>query len=383
MSDTGIPRSERIIYGQTKPGFTEKQEITRILYLAFPMRQTLLKMQALIQKQMKNAIALRKPASALPWRPDEPCRQPLYRWSSNADEWQPLQASEPSPNKSKATRLAVYSWNIDFMLPHGDSRMNSALKHLEELSRQHRNDNNTAVVINIQECVPSDLTLISEKDWIRDSFYRTDVDTANWASGAYGTTTLVDRRLDALSCFRVHYSATQMERDALFVDVEASGQIVRLCNTHLESLAMEPPRRPAQMQLIASHMHAEDISGAVVTGDFNAIQPFDRTLHTDNNLEDAYLNLGGTEGDGRDDNEGYTWGQQALPELRQLFGCSRMDKVFFCGDGLELLGFERFGADVEPDKSEEDVRKDLLSLGFEKPWITDHLGVKAVFEIKH
>jgi tyrosyl-DNA phosphodiesterase 2 len=269
------------------------------------------------------------------------------------------------------------------MLPHGDSRMNSALKHLEELSRQHRNDNNTAVVINIQECVPSDLTLVGEKDWIRDGFYRTDVDTANWASGAYGTTTLVDRRLDVLSCFRVHYSATRMERDALFVDVESSGQRVRFCNTHLESLAMEPPRRPAQMQLIASHMHAEDISGAVVTGDFNAIQPFDRTLHTDNNLKDAYLKLGGTEGDGRDDNEGYTWGQQALPELRQLFGCSRMDKVFFCGDGLELLEFERFGADVEPDKSEEDVRNDLLSLGFEKPWITDHLGVKAVFEIKH
>ncbi|KAH7151326.1 Endonuclease/exonuclease/phosphatase [Fusarium sp. MPI-SDFR-AT-0072] len=341
------------------------------------------KLQALIQKQMENAIALSKPASSLPWRPDEPWKQPFYRWSSSADEWQPLQASKPSPNKFKATRLAVYSWNIDFMLPHGDSRMNSALKHLEELSRQHRNDNNTAVVINIQECVPSDLTLIGEKDWIRDGFYRTDVDTANWASGAYGTTTLVDRRLDVLSCFRVHYSATRMERDALFVDVEASGQKLRLCNTHLESLALEPPRRPAQMELIASHMHADDISGAVVTGDFNAIQPFDRTLHTDNKLEDAYLKLGGTEGDGRDDNEGYTWGQQALPELRQLFGCSRMDKVFFCGDGLELLEFERFGNDVEPDESEEDVRKDLLSLGFERPWITDHLGVKAVFEVKH
>jgi tyrosyl-DNA phosphodiesterase 2 len=346
------------------------------------MRRTPLKMQALIQKQIENAIALRKPASSLPWRPDEPWKQPFYRWSSKANGWQQLQASEPSPNKFKATKVAIYSWNIDFMLPHGDSRMNSALKHLEELSHQHRSDEQTAVVINIQECVPSDLTLIGEKSWIRDAFYRTDVDTANWASGAYGTTTLIDRRLEVLSCFRVHYSATRMERDALFIDATSNGQKLRLCNTHLESLAMEPPRRPAQMRLIASHMHADDLSGAVVTGDFNAIQPFDRALHTDNDLEDAYLKLGGKEGDGRDDNEGYTWGQQALPELRQLFGCSRMDKVFFCGDGLKILEFERFGAGVEPEESEEDVRKDLLSFGFEKPWITDHLGVKAVFEIK-
>ncbi|KAF5638005.1 endonuclease exonuclease phosphatase family [Fusarium sp. NRRL 52700] len=339
-------------------------------------------MQALIQKQIENAIALRKPASSLSWQPDEPCKQPFYRWSSRADEWQPLQASEPSSDRPKATKLAIYSWNIDFMLPHGDSRMNSALKHLQELSRQHRSDDKTAVVINIQECVPSDLDLIGEKDWIRSDFYRTDIDTANWASGAYGTTTLVDRRLDVVSCFRVHYSATRMERDALFVDVEASGQKLRLCNTHLESLALEPPRRPAQMKLIASHMHADNVSGAVVTGDFNAIQPFDRTLHTDNQLQDAYLKLGGTEGNGRDDNEGYTWGQQALTQMRQQFGCSRMDKVFFCGDALELLEFERFGANVEPEDGEEGVRKDLLSLGFEQPWITDHLGVKAVFELR-
>jgi tyrosyl-DNA phosphodiesterase 2 len=58
-----------------------------------------------------------------------------------------------------------------------------------------------------------------------------------------------------------------------------------------------------------------------------------------------------------------------------------MDKVFFCGDSLRLQAFERFGADVEPDQEEEEVRKELLSIGFERPWVTDHLGVKATFEI--
>jgi tyrosyl-DNA phosphodiesterase 2 len=279
--------------------------------------------------------------------------------------------------------MAIYSWNIDFMLPHGDARMNAALAHLEELTSQHRSDENTAVVINLQECVPSDLLNIGQKPWIRDNFYCTDMDTSTWGSGLYGTTTLVDRRLEISSCFRVHYSATKMERDALFVDISLkSDKAIRLCNTHLESLASEPPLRPAQMNIIATHMRDESISGAVVTGDFNAIQPFDRTLHTDNTLEDAYLILGGEEGDGRgDDKGGYTWGQQALPELCRLYGCSRMDKVYFCGDSLKISEFERFGADVEPDHGEEDARKDLLSFGFEKPWITDHLGVKAVFDI--
>ena len=339
-------------------------------------------MDHIVQKAIKHTMDMRKPTSSVPWKADEIWQQPFYGWSSDTKSWQPLRSTGDSPKTRLMKRIAVYSWNIDFMLPHGESRMNAALKHLEELTREDLSSDETAVVVNLQECVPSDLDIIGEKEWIQEGFHRTDVDTSAWSSGAYGTTTLVDRRLDISSCFRVHYSATKMERDALFVDISSSndGPTLRLCNTHLESLALDPPMRPTQMRVIASHMHDKDIAGAIVTGDFNAIQPFDRTLHTDNKLKDAYLELGGEEGDGRgDDTGGYTWGQQALPQLRQQFGCSRMDKVFFCGDALKLVHFERFGADIEPD--EEEARKEIVSIGFEKAWITDHLGVKALFEL--
>ncbi|KAM0554834.1 hypothetical protein ACHAPJ_006567 [Fusarium lateritium] len=340
-------------------------------------------MEEIVQKAIKNAMALKKPPSSVPWQSAQPWTQSVYQWSAEANEWQSLQSS-PSPRKSDVVKLAVYSWNIDFMLPHADARMDAALAHLEELTRQHRSNEDTAVVIHLQECVPSDLVNICKKQWVRDGFFLTDVDTSTWASDAYGTTTLIDRQLEILSCFRVHYSATQMERDGLFVDISvpsSSGLKLRLCNTHLESLALEPPLRPAQMRVISTHMRAQDVSGAIVTGDFNAIQPFDRSLHTDNELEDAYLMLGGQEGDGRSDGDGgYTWGQQALPALRKQFGLSRMDKVYYCG-GLELQHFERFGADVEPDAAESDAKSELLSLGFEKAWVTDHLGVKAIFQI--
>ncbi|KAF2966756.1 hypothetical protein GQX73_g6850 [Xylaria multiplex] len=108
-----------------------------------------------------------------------------------------------------------------------------------------------------------------------------------------------------------------------------------------------------------------------VAGDLNAIQPFDRTLHETNGLRDAYLELGGRE----DSDEGYTWGQQAAPELRRLYGYSRMDKVFY-GGGVAVEKFARFGADVQvPGETEQ--QEIVRWGGFEKPWITDHLGIFA------
>lgn len=341
-------------------------------------------MNELVQNAIQQAGAQKKPPGTMPWKDDEPCAQNYYSWVDEKKEWQSVTSrSEPRTQSTVISTIALYSWNIDFMLPFPDTRMDAAFAHLQELTSQLLLSPDTAVVINLQECVPSDLVNISLKQWVRDNFYMTDMDASSWASGAYGTTTLVDRRLDISSCFRVHYAKTRMERDALFVDVvvpavsNSHGNKFRLCNTHLESLAVEPPLRPAQMKVLASYMNTNGLSGAIVTGDFNAIQPFDVSLHSDNGLKDAYLNLGGVEN--RD--EGYTWGQQALPELRMLYGCSRMDKVYYCGEGLKLLSFERFGADVEIPQDEEERKAQLLSLGFEKAWVTDHIGVKALFRL--
>lgn len=55
-----------------------------------------------------------------------------------------------------------------------------------------------------------------------------------------------------------------------------------------------------------------------------------------------------------------------------------VDKVFFCG-GLQLLRFERFGADVQLEG--DAYAEEFASLDLEKPWITDHLGVMAEFEV--
>ena len=101
-------------------------------------------------------------------------------------------------------------------------------------------------------------------------------------------------------------------------------------------------------------------------------QPFDRILHTDNGLKDAFLELGGKE----DSEEGFTWGQQAPKALRDHFGCSRMDKAFYCGN-MKVVSINRIGEGIEVEAAaKEGIRK----AGGET-FASDHLGLSVVFEL--
>ncbi|KAJ2988331.1 hypothetical protein NUW58_g4033 [Xylaria curta] len=315
-------------------------------------------MEAILAQAIKDTLALRK--ASVPWNGDEPYAQPYFTFDAAQSSWvpkPPVSNGAQNENSQSITNVALYTWNIDFMLPFPEGRMKSALDHLDGLTSSKHVPLSTACVIFLQECTPSDLTTIAAQPWVRERFHLTDLDSTNWATTHYGTTTLVDSRLPITAAFRVHYSKTQMDRDALFSDVSIGpdGQ---------------------KMKLVAGYMHEEHVYAALTAGDFNAIQPFDRTLHVDgdNNLKDAFLETGGKE----DSEEGYTWGQQAATKLRDQFGCSRMDKVYYCG-AVKLIKFTRFGEDVTL-KSEEDGRK-IMELGFEKPWVTDHLGVMAEFRV--
>ncbi|KAK5685767.1 hypothetical protein LTR17_026947 [Elasticomyces elasticus] len=316
------------------------------------------------------AIVEQSKKGAVPWDFDEPYEQPYFRWID--EKWQAAEAGIENHDRRPVDKFAVMAWNIDFMIPFDHSRMVAAIRHLEKLVSE---EDDLPTIILLNECLQNDLKTITSDDWVRSRFHVTDMNAEYWQSGFYGTTTLIDRRLAVESCFRVHFAKTRMERDGLFVDIDVGAQKpVRLCNTHTESLALEPPFRPSQLAICAKQMHSEDVHGAVLAGDLNAIQDFDKTLHTDNDLKDAYLELGGNE----DDPDGHTWGQQAATVQRERFGTTRMDKVLFCGK-VECRSFERFGMDVQLEDEEE--REKLTQLGFDKPWITDHLGVKAIFVI--
>ena len=328
------------------------------------------KMDELVKRSIQ--IVDQKNKSDVPWRLDEPSAQPCYSW--NEGKWQQASHNMDPIARNVPTSIALYSWNIDFMLPYPDSRMRAGLRHLENLTAKQ--PSSTAIIIYLNECVESDLQLIAADPWVQQTFAITDLDNTCWQSGRYGTTTLVDKRIAIRSCFRVHYSKTYMQRDGLFVDVDlGAGKPIRFCNTHAESLANEPAFRPPQIALCAKYMHSPDVHGAILAGDLNAIQDFDKHLHTDNNLKDAYLEMGGSEDDAEN---GHTWGQQAATAQKLRFGTTRMDKVFYCG-GVTCKSFERFGQNVEVENESE--REAIVQLGFDRPWITDHLGVMATLAV--
>lgn len=335
-------------------------------------------MDAIVAQAIKDTGAARK--SSVPWSLDEPYPQSYHAFDPATSSWIPkspltTDIAEISGNSSSITNIALYTWNIDFMLPFAEARMRPALEYLDTLTKG--NPPTTASVIFLQECVPSDLLTTAATPWVREHYHLTDLDSTNWATTHYGTVTLVDTRLPITAAFRVHFSKTRMERDAFFIDVAMGSNgsdKIRLCNSHLESLALEPPFRPPQMQLIARYLHEESVYAGLTAGDFNGVQDFDRTIHVENSLKDAYLEMGGKE----DEDSGFTWGQQAATKLREQFGCSRIDKVYFCGS-IKLLKFERFGEDVLVEGEEE--AKQIVALGFEKPWVTDHLGVMAEVKV--
>jgi tyrosyl-DNA phosphodiesterase 2 len=322
-------------------------------------------------KQIIELIESKKKSSH-PWKHHERYDQPCFSYSPDTSSWQ--EATNSGTNSGRVvSKFSVMSWNIDFMLPFTDERMMPAIKHL----KAHVDDAYSPTVIMLQEMLETDLALLQAQPWIRQHYDMTDIGNKYWESGHYGTCSLIPKSLHIASVFRVHYRETAMERDGLFVDIDVGmGQLIRICNTHLESLVADPPKRPAQMTVAAKWMHDPAVSGSVLGGDLNAIQPFDKKLHSDNDLQDAFLALGGKE----DSDDGYTWGQMAPTKQRNMFGCSRMDKLYFCGN-LKCEKFERFGYGVEAE--EPSVRETLLNEeGLEAPWVTDHMGVKADFSVE-
>ena len=317
----------------------------------------------------------KQPEEAVPAGLHDPKLQPYYTFTNGA--WK--ENIHPSPATdllSNDIKIKLVTWNIDFQAVAGPQRMAAALQYLKIVLASSSFHADMPTIIFFQEMTSSDLNIIQSTSWVQSRFRITDISPINWLS-RYGTTTLVDLRLPLKAAFRTRY-ASNMSRDALFIDLDCSdgrsrsrNSRIRLGNTHLESLAANPPLRPAQVALASRLLKHGSVHGGVLVGDFNAIQDFDRTLHVDNGLKDTYLEAGGIEGAEKEGGaegceKGWTWGMQSHGGQRVTFGCSRMDKMLFCG-GVRLEKLERIGEGVKVPEGE--VGKGLF--------VTDHLGLMA------
>jgi len=339
----------------------------------------------------------------------EPRKQPYYCVSPDGN-WRPATSDQAFPKDESETllhptKLRLISWNIDVLVPFAEERMSAALDHLHDLVSSTPPE--IAIVIFLQEMGVSDMEQIRDSAWVKQRFNLTDIDSQNWLSSHYGTTTLVDRRVHIDSVFRVPWYS-KFGRDGLFVDIKLYNclhadlpvKLLRLCNTHLESLVADPPVRPIQMAAAKQYLSHPDVESAILAGDLNAIEHFDRSLHTDNELEDMYFSIGGhanapsdaavfgnfivyddnhlptnRNGPGEEDSDhGYTWGYQSPQAMRNRFGCSRMDKILFRG-WLGPCKFQRIGMGVKVAKEHRQTMKEAGELD----WVSDHYGVMGDF----
>ncbi|TRM58148.1 Endonuclease/exonuclease/phosphatase [Schizophyllum amplum] len=154
---------------------------------------------------------------------------------------------------------------------------------------------------------------------------------------------------------------SRYKRDALCVNVRdpaTPGNVFRLLNVHLESLDAYF-RRALQVHLLDRLLREGGCSGGVVAGDFNAIDPDDRTLVEKHGLVDAWVKLHG-DAAGRD--EGATWGV-GVGQLENGLEPGRLDKVIM--SGLEPVDIEV----LQPGRN-----------GAFTPW-SDHCGLRCTFTV--
>lgn len=273
--------------------------------------------------------------------------------------------------------IRVISWNIDFMAPEPRARMSSALEYLKTLVESV--PSSTAIAIFLQEMMDrgtnnehdaNDLQQLKNAPWIQERFHLSDFDTSQW-DNRYGQTTLIDRRISVTSVSRLPF-ISEFLRDALFVDIALESEqpkVLRLCNVHLDS--MYGSLRPIQWKALARFLQNPDdgIEASIVAGDCNATQPRDETEPEENGFKDAYLELGGLEGE----IDGATWGFQSLDAKR--YGPQRLDKQVYSGS-LRVKSLERIGVGVEVE--DEQARMRLVERG-QLTFATDHYGLMGEY----
>lgn len=348
------------------------------------------------------------------WRSIDPSQQIQQASTSN------------SPAPPTIINLRLLTWNIDFQAPSPQARMTTALTYLQTLVVNTAPS--TAVIICLQELrqdiltssgdasAPTaletaarhptspdadDLGQLAAAPWVRARFHASDLLTTQHWRVPYNVVTLVDRRLVIARVARFPF-VSEFGREALLVDValrprggggegEAAAAtttaVLRVCNVHLDSMGDRSRLRAIQWKACAKYLQEEhdEAGGGVVVGllagDCNANNVDDETYPMENGFRDAYLELGGEEGD----YDGHTWG----PHSRGTrFPHRRMDKVCFwqreeaVGGGrppLELKALERIGVGLRVE--DEAASRELIEeRGLD--FVTDHYGLMVDFEIE-
>jgi len=295
------------------------------------------------------------------------------KWFSLSNQWEyapqpPYDIKALHPTEPPPTSLSLITWNVDFATRHVNRRLTAALDYLQFNAFPNYNGGQPPpCLILLQEVALEAFDALLAHPWVRAYFMVVpgDLETGWPRYAMYGTATLVARSVPLVGTTCVHFQQSRMGRNALVTDValgagvEPSTCVLRVVNTHLESLPEGTPRRVAQMGVIAELLgEAAMVVGGVVCGDMNAIRPSDETLAEQNGLTDAWKH-GRRDGE---DEDGVTWGYQ--PTSR--FPPGRLDRILYTkNDAFDV----------------KDVRRVAVMLRMpDGNWVSDHTGLACLVE---
>ena len=281
------------------------------------------------------------------------------------------------------TSLTLVTWNVDFSRPYFVERLTDALNHLENKLTEDKGGKPPPCLILLQEIHVHAFDTLLAHPWVREWFMVVPGSPEEgWPQDAwYGTATLVARSVNLTASTCVHFEESQMDRNALVTDVLLGGaephpRVLRVINTHLESLPEGTPMRVVQLKVIAELLREGKAEsggvGGIVSGDMNAIAPSDATLPEQNGLLDAWEEKKkrdgqGVEGEDKDD-DGMTWGYQ--PPCQ--FPPGRLDKVLYTdSDAFDVKYIGKLGIE----------KKTTLAEGGHE-WVSDHYGLLCQVEAR-
>ncbi|KAF7312258.1 hypothetical protein MIND_00238800 [Mycena indigotica] len=294
----------------------------------------------------------------------------MYRWRRSRNRWQRLSEDYETGDEQTPTNFQLVTWNVNFDAPMPDKRMTKALRYLEEdVFKCENGEAPDPCVIMLQEVHVRAVAAILSDSWVREHFLLTPADTSKWPTDAlYGNITLVEKSIQVEKAHILQFGSSSMHRTGLIVDVRLEAPkpheydvILRLINTHLESLRVGDDVRPGQLKLLSKFLKGPGVRGGVVAGDMNPIGPSDAGLPAAYGLKDAWRK-------GDKDPKGFTWGEQPPAQ----FPAARFDKILYLPrKGYRVEPPERLGVGLK-------LFDDRLPNGI---WTSDHYGLLSTVEV--
>jgi tyrosyl-DNA phosphodiesterase 2 len=288
--------------------------------------------------------------------------QPI-RYSLKRDRWIYIPKNSELITQPPSS-FAVITWNVQWNKEWPIRRLTRALSHIQRVVLECESDEQPEpCCILLQEVHANAFEVLLMNGWVQDNFVVVPASPNKWPNHAmYGNVILVSRTLPTLRTRQIEFGMTQMDRMAVYVDLQLSTPepetetvIFRVCNTQLESAMYGAPARKDQLGLVSQFLKDEEaeLHGGLVAGDMNAVSHSDEILPRIVGLADAWKGKGKKK-EGSVDSEDL-WGDTE-------FTVGRTDKILY----VPSSGYRV-----------EEARMICQGVKLEDSFVSDHVGVMA------